>query len=192
MTPAEKSQRLLEAASAILHAAPEHRLNIVVLNKALFYLDLASLRDHGNTVTCNSYIALQNGPVIAKYPQRLVGALEASGLARQVSLWNGAKPIELEKTPEHFQFLNSDEMILVTDVTKFFADSTSVEASEFSHKNPGWQIAWNHFLREKKPACVNMRIAMQQIIECDPWMATPTIEDTEILSAADSGIGDDW
>ena len=83
-------------------------------------------------------------------------------------------------------------MILVTDVTKFFADSTSVEASEFSHKNPGWQIAWNHFLREKKPASVNMRIAMQQIIESDPWMATPVIEDTEILAAADSGVGDDW
>lgn len=43
MKPNDRSQRLLEAASAVLHAAPDHSLNAVVLNKVLFYLDLASL-----------------------------------------------------------------------------------------------------------------------------------------------------
>ena len=47
MSTNEKSERLIEAAAAILNAAPDHRLNAVVLNKALFYLDLASLRDRG-------------------------------------------------------------------------------------------------------------------------------------------------
>ena len=61
MSSNEKSERLIEAAAAILNAAPDRRLNAVVLNKALFYLDLASLRDRGETVTHNSYIALEKG-----------------------------------------------------------------------------------------------------------------------------------
>ncbi len=192
MTPHEKSQRLVEAASAVLHAAPGHALNVVVLNKALFYLDLVSLRDLGETATRNSYIALQNGPVIAKYPKRLVALLEDRGIARQESRWNAAKPLVLVNCPKHFEFLDSHTMIMVADVVTFFADSTSAAASEFSHRNPGWRIAWDHYQRERKPVAINMRIAMQQIVECDPWMAKPLENDDEILAAADAGIGDDW
>lgn len=84
MEPNEKSRRLIEAACAVLHAAPDRSLNAVVLNKALFYLDLASLRDRGETITHNSYIALQNGPVVAKYPQRLIKPLEEQGAGSAV------------------------------------------------------------------------------------------------------------
>jgi len=188
----EKSQRLIEAASAILHTAPNHLLKAVVLNKALFYLDLASLRDRGDTITHNTYVALQNGPVVAKYQQRLIKSLEEQGIARQISQWNGSKPIVLENCPKHFDFLDSDAMILVSDVTNFFADATSQNASDFSHQNPGWQLAWNHYLREGKPAAVDMRIAMQQIVESDPWMQVPLSGEDEILAAADKAIGDDW
>ncbi len=192
MNPSNKSQRLIEAASAVLHAAPDHSLNVVVLNKALFYLDLAALRDRGETITHNSYIALQNGPVVAKYQQRLIHRLEEEGIARQISQWNGSKPILLENCPSHFEYLDSDAMITISDVTAFFADVTSKLASDFSHLNPGWRIAWDQYLREGKPAAVNMRIAMQQIVESDPWMQVPLSNDDDILAAADNAIGDDW
>ncbi len=192
MKPNEKTQRLIEAACAVLHTASGHSLNVVVLNKVLFYLDLASLRDRGDTITHNTYIAIQNGPVVAKYPQRLIKPLEEQGIARQISQWNGAKPIVLENSPKHFDFLDSDAMITVSDVTNFFADATSQHASDFSHQNPGWQLAWNHYLREGKPAAVDMRIAMQQIVESDPWMQVPLSSEDEILAAADNAIGDDW
>ncbi len=188
----EKSLRLIEAASAVLHAAPDHSLNVVVLNKVLFYLDLASLRDRGETITQNTYIALQKGPVIAKYPQRLIGQLEQRGIAKQISQWDGSKPILLENGPTHFDFLDSDSMILVSDVTTYFSDASSAAASRFSHKNAGWEIAWNQYLRENKPAAINMRIAMQQIVESDPWMQVPLAGEDEILAAADNAIGDDW
>lgn len=192
MEPAEKSRRLIEAASAVLHAAPGQRLNAVVLNKVLFYLDLATLRDHGQSVTNNSYIALQNGPVIAKYSRRLIGKLEQLGIARQDSRWDGSKPIVLEKRPEHFGYLTPDVMLLVSDVTEFFADSTSKSASDFSHKNAGWQIAWNQYRKSGKPVAINPRIAMQQIIESDPWMEIPSVIDEDVLAAADQAIGEDW
>ncbi len=188
----EKSQRLIEAASAVLNAAPDRRLNIVVLNKALFYLDLASLRDRGATITHNAFIAIQNGPVIAKYPRRLISQLETRGIARQVSLWDGSKPIVLESCPPHFTFLDSDAMILASAVTTFFADASSRQASDYSHENPGWKRAWIESQRTGKPSAVNMRVAMQQIIEADPWMEVPLVDDAMLLAAADNAVGDDW
>lgn len=188
----EKSERLIEAASAVLNAVPNHRLNAVVLNKTLFYLDLASLRDRAATVTGNSYIALQQGPVIAKYLQRLIAQLEACGIAKQVSQWDGSKPILLESSPQHFKFLDSDAMILVSAVTSFFAAATSRQASDYSHENPGWRLAWNEYRRTGRPCAINMRVAMQQIIEDDPWMDAPGLNEDEILAAADAGDGADW
>ncbi len=188
----EKSDRLVETASAVLNAAPEHRLNAVVLNKALFYLDLASLRDCGETVAHNSYIALQNGPVVAKYEQRLIQQLESRGIAKQTREWDGAKPIVLESCPEHFQYLDADALILASAVTSFFASATSRETSNYSHENPGWGIAWNEYRRTGKPVPINLRIALQQIIEDDPWMDTPLLDDDELLAAADAGDGEEW
>jgi hypothetical protein len=192
MEPSEKNARLIEAASAILNCAPDRRLNAVVLNKALFYLDLASLRDRASTATANSYIAIQQGPVVAKYPQRLIQALEAQGIARQLSEWNGSKPIVLEKCPEQFIFLDSDALALIAKVTGYFSDLTSRAASEYSHDNPGWQSAWNSYRRTGRPAPINLRVAMQQIIEDDPWMETPLIDEDELLAAADADSGEDW
>ncbi len=192
MEPNEKSERLIEAATAVLNAAPDRRLNAVVLNKALFYLDLASLRDRTETITGNTYIAIHKGPVIAKYPQRLIGQLESRGIGKQISEWDGSKPILLESCPQHFNFVDSDALILVSAVTSYFANASSRRASEYSHENPGWQLAWNHYRRTGKPTAVNMRIAMQQIIEDDPWMDLPLLDDDEILAAADDGVGADW
>jgi len=192
MEPTEKSERLIEAASAVLNAAPERRLNIVVLNKALFYLDLASLRDCGETITHNAFIAMQHGPVIAKYAKRLIGQLEGLGIAKQISQWDGSQPIVLESCRPHFNFLDSDAMILAFAVTNFFADASSRQASEYSHENAGWKRAWCESQRTGKLAVVNMRVAMQQIIEADPWMELPIIDDEQLLAAADNSVGVDW
>jgi hypothetical protein len=192
MVENEKSERLIEVASAVLSAAPNHRLNAVILNKTLFYLDLASLRDRGATVTGNAYIGIQQGPVVAKYQQRLIGQLESRGIAKQISEWDGSKPILLEASLPNFQFLDSEAMILVSAVTTYFADATSGRASEYSHENPGWRLSWNEFRRMGRPCAINMRVAMQQIIEDDPWMEGPLLNDDEMLAAADAEVGVDW
>lgn len=192
MDPQEKCDRLIEAASAVLNAAPHRRLNAVVLNKALFYLDLASLRDRGETVTHNTYIAIQQGPVVAKYQQRLIGQLESRGVAKQLSEWDGSKPILLENAPEHFRFLDADTMSLASAVTGFFGEMTSGRASDYSHENPGWRMAWDAYRQTGKPQPVNLRIALQQIVEDDPWMDLPLLSDDEMLAAADVGDGADW
>lgn len=192
MVPEEKRDRLVEAAAAILNAAPDSRLNIVVLNKVLFYLDLASLRDRSETLTGNSYIAIQQGPVVANYPKRLVEELESRGIARQISEWDGSKPVLLESPPEHFKFVDSDAMSLAGRVTSFFSRLSSTQASNYSHENPGWQLAWNKCRVKGTPQPVNMRVALQQIIEDDPWMDSALTDDELLLKAADDGLGVDW
>ncbi|CAN5201984.1 hypothetical protein BH09SUM1_BH09SUM1_25880 [soil metagenome] len=188
----EKSERLIEAASAVLNAAPMHRLNAVVLNKVLFYLDLSSLRDRGEVVTGNTYIAIQRGPVVARYQQRLIGQLESRGIARQVEEWDGSKPILLETALKHRRYLDAHSMALASAVTTFFADATSAQASDFSYENPGWRLAWGEYLRSKKPCPIDMQVAMQQIVEDDLWMDGPLLDDDGILAAADAEDGADW
>jgi hypothetical protein len=37
-----------------------------------------------------------------------------------------------------------------------------------------------------------MRIAMQQIVEDDPWMEMPLLNHADLLAEADAGFGADW
>src|SRR5688500_388381 len=76
----EREERLVEATVTALEAAGG-RMNIVLLMKALFYADLAALRDTRHTVTRQPYLALEFGPVVAKYDKRVIAALERRGLA---------------------------------------------------------------------------------------------------------------
>ncbi len=191
MEAAEKSDRLIEAASVVLNAAPRRWLNAVVLNKALFYVDLASLRDFGQTVTHNTYVALQQGPVVAKYQARLIGQLESRSVAKQLSKWDGSMPIELVNAPEQYRFIDTDTITLATTVTSYFAEMTSQEASLFSHDNPGWRLAWEEGRRAGSVPPVNLRIALHQIAEDDPWMDLPLVSDDRLLAAADARDGAD-
>lgn len=193
MSVSDKKQKLTDAAAAILARAPNNELNIVVLNKALFYVDLVSLRDHGSTLTENTYIALENGPVVAKYPQRLVKRLAEAGIAEQAERWDGAKPMVLIAEQDAADFL-TPHLDAISRVTEHFSKMTSEAASDYSHKNPGWSLAWRSSRESGKPSPINMMIALQQIVEDDPWTSAPLMPDERktIIQAAEDGEGDVW
>lgn len=175
----EKADRLMEAAAAILEAAPGHKLNIVLLNKALFYLDLCSLRDFGDTVTHASYIALDMGPVVAKYPKHLVGELKTRGIAEQIR--EGiSKPMTLRAKVQP-RFMNQGQLAHASKVAEWAARQTSAAASDISHQNPGWEIAHEAGHATGQKQVINLTIAMQQIIEPDPWLDEKP--DEELLKA---------
>jgi hypothetical protein len=161
--------RLIEAAMAVLWAVPDHTLNITVLNKALFYLDLVWLRDHGKTVTGQTYVAVAQGPVVAKYEQRLVERLERDGLAKQEAR-GMAKPVVALKRPDPLKIFPAQEAAEL--VAKVFSRKSSKKASDYSHENPGWKIAF----RDGKPTPIDMEIALQQICNDDAWLDQPADE----------------
>ena len=140
----------------------------MVLNKALFYLDLAHLRDTGAVFTTTAYIALPLGPVVARYETKLIRPLEKAGIAVQGE--DGfARPVrftasETIETPSATDYIAD----LASKVANWAGELTSTKVSDFSHENLGWKFARNK--HDGRPSSINMTIAMQQVLDADPWL----------------------
>ncbi len=194
MAASEKNQRIVEAAAAILAAAPSRRMNTVVLNKALFYLDLAALRDFGEVVTQSPFIALEQGPVVAQYPKRLIKPLEDAGIAVQEE-HGMAKPICLKRELQNGAgFMDEPLVDLAGKIACWMGQQTSGSVSEYSHENPGWKLAYDQGLGgEGKAHRINLLIAMQQIVDTDPWLVEPlNLQERRAVEAADNLERSEW
>jgi hypothetical protein len=185
-----KVTKLAETALAVLQATPDRQLKIVVLNKALFYLDLVALRDLGETVTGQEYVALPQGPVVDNYRTVLVGALTEAGLAEQlhVQSWPDghlAKPIRARKTLDVFEHLSASELRVAEKVGASFNAFGSVAVSDLSHHNPGWIIARKNHMDGQPAPRINMLIALQQLHEDDDeddaWLTAPLDAETRAI-----------
>jgi len=192
MTPDEKGTRLIEAAATLLSAAPAHRMYTVSLNKALFYLDLVCLRDRGESFTRNSYIALPMGPVIAKYPKRLIGALAHEGIARQEVI-GLANPVTLIREPE-FKYADDEIRDVANKVAGWCSQRSTAQVSDLSHQNLGWKMAIDEMARHggrRRP--IDLYIALQQIVDHDPWMdEQPSAAMLEKWEKTDRLVGQAW
>lgn len=167
----EKHEHLLRAATAILSEVAARELPIVLLNKALFYFDLACLRDTGRTVTGHTYVASAMGPAILWCQKRLVAALRHEGAIAQshceqmglVRLVDGFTPTRWPDT----------DPILVGQVARWSTTLSVNKRADFSHENPGWLLARR---QERQPSgaivprAIRLGIAMQQLIDDDPWV----------------------
>jgi hypothetical protein len=163
------------------------------LMKALFYFDLACLRDTGEQPTGVTYLALKAGPVVARYERRVITALEVAGLAQQDEEEDGSKPVCLICAPGPEQSIPEHRSTAVR-IGRWAKRLTPTQLSELSHHNVGWQIAWDAGLGSDKPARpINLRIAMQQVLDEDPWLDVPP--GGEVASAffgADTAPAIDW
>jgi hypothetical protein len=176
-----RTNKLMEASMALLQAAPDGQLNIVVLNKGLFYLDLIALRDVGRTVTGERYVALPQGPVVEGYGTKIVKALEAAGLAEQL-VDGRARPVRITKRLPSFKCLTDTEVQLAGEVAKAVSPFTSRLLSDYSHHNSGWLLARRGAIEGLPAPEINMRVALQQIAwaDDDDWMEA---EPDEALAA---------
>ena len=189
----ERRARLLEAASALLCGADGQRLQMVNLNKAIFYLDLVCLRDLGSPITNTTFVALKQGPVVAHYEKRLVLPLLESGIA--VGEPEGqSKPIKLISPLFPMKYVTPQIQQLAENVGGWISRKTATEVSHYSHKNLGWKRAYRNGLgAHAKPQPIDLSIAMQQIVDVDPWLLEPLGEESlAAVAAADQGGGADW
>ncbi len=162
-----KANKLMEAAMVVLQATPQQQLNIVVLNKALFYLDLYALRDLGKVVTGQKYVALPQGPVVDQYKTRVVKSLSDAGLAKQLSTDTNAKPMRVVTPLERFHHLSADERLIAKEMGEGLNRFTSTAISTFSHDNPGWIIARQKYSESNPAPVINMQLALQQLADED-------------------------
>ncbi len=81
-----------------------------------------------------------------------------------------------------------------TRIGRWAKKESASALSDYSHKNIGWQLAWAAGLGQSHPAQkVDLHIAMQQIMERDPWLdEEPTSEVEQAFAFADSEPGTVW
>ena len=189
----ELSKRLTEIAAAVLSGAKDRKLNKTNLNKALFYLDLYSLCHWGKTLSDSPYMALEMGPVVAKYKQRLVKPLVNSGLAEELKE-GMAEPLRLIKELENFEFLNERAIQKAKEFGLTCSQMSAAEISKRSHLNPGWAIAYANGLKKRQPAKpINLLIAMQELDDQDVWVDQKlTMDEKASVTAAEAGKGEVW
>jgi hypothetical protein len=193
MISTEKRDHLLGAATALLAEAPNREMNIVTINKALFYLDLVALRDLGETVTQNTYIALEWGPVIAKYKQRLIRELEAGGYAVQGTTGDDlSRPLRLRRRFEDLSFIPGPLRLKLADIVRWACSQKAGGLSDISHGNPGWIASYREGLSAgKKPQPINMSLALQQLGDKDPWLESSfSPEELEEIAQSDQSRGE--
>ncbi len=186
--PREAPSALIEAAAIIL-ANAGRSLGITVLNKALFKLDLVALLETGKQATGATYVALEKGPVVESYKRELVGELERLAIAMQDDAdddYGGApvgKPVHLLHNVKP-KFLDAEVLKLAKEVGAWSKDQNATKVTDFFHKNPGWISAWNDGAGQG--AEINMHLAMQQLLDEDPWMKQPaTEEEKKVLAVPD-------
>ncbi|MEO6594917.1 MAG: type II toxin-antitoxin system antitoxin SocA domain-containing protein [Planctomycetota bacterium] len=161
---------------AILQATADRQLGITVMNKALFYADLCGLRDTGHLITQSGYIALPQGPVVNHYERALVRDLDRLGLAEQTTDgWE--KPLVVRCELDRYEALSKEEVGIAQLVARKIHRKTAAWVSDYSHENDGWIRAF----RQGTGSGIDMIIALQQIMENDPWL--DTAEDEAVQSA---------
>jgi hypothetical protein len=182
---ADEKTPVIEAAMAILQATSKMRLGITVLNKALFYADLVALRDLGHSLTNSGYIALPQGPVLNHYERALIRDLDRQRLAEQIQEgW--PKPVIVRQPITRFGRLTPEEVAIAQLVARKIEAKSATWVSEYSHENPGWQLAF----RDKIGSGIDMVLAMQQVVDDDPWMdATPDESVREAFAEAETDDG---
>lgn len=185
----EAPSALLEAASLLLSEAGGGLLTTNLV-KALFYLDIESLLETGKTATNETYVALKAGPVVQDYPTKLIQALEESKLALQEDDNPDYKPVVLLHGVKR-KFLSEVQMKILRKIAQWAKTETATAVSVFSHDNPGWVAAWKD--GAGKGDEIDLRLAMQQLVDDDPWMTQAwTDEEKALLDKADSGEAVDW
>ncbi len=170
---------------AILQATSHGRLGITVLNKALFYADLRALRDLGHALTDSGFIALPQGPVVNHYERALVRDLDRLRLAEQLP--DGLlKPLVVREQIRDFKLLSPEEVGIAQLVGRVIQARSAAWVSDYSHEN----LAWQHAFRGGVGSPIDMGIAMQQILDDDPWLDedSPAVENTLHEAVADPGV----
>jgi hypothetical protein len=110
------------------------------LNKVLFYSDFSAFLKHGNSISGQTYFALQYGPA-PKHILPVRKAMEHRGDIDiyEVPVINNYKQQRIvPKRLYDLSIFTTDEMVIVDEMLERVVWKTAKEASDESHKFIGW------------------------------------------------------
>lgn len=114
------------------------------LNKVLFYSDFLGYGVLGHSLTGATYQRRDYGPVPMEIT-RARRALVDMGDADVERTWRFNYPQErlVAKRPANMSIFSAEEKRLVDNVIRALRNLSAVDASELSHREMGWQLAYD-------------------------------------------------
>lgn len=175
--------RLIEASAVLLEVFGDGQFRARDLSTALFYLDLLVLRDAGFLLTGANFFALPTCPAVWADPELLVRILVQTGALREED-----GRLSRAKKFEGATYLDMNIlMTLAKEVREFLFPNPSFSI------NPGWKAAMARSAASGQPQPIGMGLAMQQVVDPDPWIDAPAEQRLgSAFSAAEEQSQEPW
>lgn len=112
------------------------------LNKLLFFIDFAAYKKFGESISRVEYVRLDNGPapqVMQPLREEMVELGDMVIAERDYYGHTQKKPYALRE-PRLSDF-TADQVVIIQDVVKRYADRSARDLSEKSHEFVGWKYA---------------------------------------------------
>ena len=113
----------------------------VKLNKVLYYADFGSYRISGKPITGAKYRKLREGPAPVEFRELdKLPESEDAIIDERVYFTGLQKRLVCRRDP-NLELFKREELDLVLEVIDYFWGKTAREVSDFSHREPGWELS---------------------------------------------------
>ncbi|MEO6547710.1 MAG: type II TA system antitoxin MqsA family protein [Ferruginibacter sp.] len=111
------------------------------LNKLLFFADFTHYKNHGASITGLSYRAIKYGPVPANYDNIYAYLENELFISAQFSKLpnGGAREVFIAEATFDTNLFNEAEITTLNSITKKFANTSTWDIVELSHKEKAWK-----------------------------------------------------
>jgi hypothetical protein len=112
------------------------------LNKILFFSDFLAFKKLGKSITGATYVKLEHGPVPDNFKairEELLQLKDAASQKTEIGGYTQDRLIHL-RDPRLMEF-SGEEIAIVDEMIDLLRKMSASEASEFSHRFIGWQVA---------------------------------------------------
>jgi len=124
----------------IQHSTPEFN-DKLKLNKQLFFADFTHYKNYGASITGISYRAIKYGPVPSNYDNIYAYLENEQLISSQFSKLpnGGAREVFIAEADFNKKYFSEEELETMSSITEKFANISSWDIVELSHKEKAWQ-----------------------------------------------------
>jgi len=118
------------------------RFGATKLNKILFFADFIAYERFGNAITGARYQKLKHGPAPRLLPRVRQQLLDADDvIEKPVKIYDYNQHRLIARREPNLDRFQAREIAVIDQVIDLLREMTAEEASEFSHRFRGWQLA---------------------------------------------------
>ena len=116
------------------------QMNYMKMIKLLYLADRKFITDWNNTITTDSYVSMDNGPVTSKIYDLIKASKTDNGSYWASLIQTDEYNVVLKKEPAEYDRLSPMEMEVLADVNTRFSGCSEWDLVDYCHKHlPEWQ-----------------------------------------------------